>query len=180
LIVTLWSASAGVDSLRSALNAIYERKETRSWLWTKAMSIGITLLMIVFAAFVLAIVFYGWKAVQFELESLGIVITSPWVLVTIQWISIFLVLLVACEVLFNLLPNFDRFRWKWLNMGSFVSIVLWAILIGVFRLYLQYFQYIQQNLRFTRGSHCVNALALSYSPFAYDRWSDQRRTSSDA
>src|SRR5436190_14172224 len=32
---TLWSASAGVDSLRGALNSVYEVDENRSWWYTK-------------------------------------------------------------------------------------------------------------------------------------------------
>ena len=35
LAVTLWSASAGVDSLRAGLNSVYEEKERRVWWWTK-------------------------------------------------------------------------------------------------------------------------------------------------
>ncbi|MEP6848383.1 MAG: YihY/virulence factor BrkB family protein [Acidobacteriota bacterium] len=139
LTVTLWSSSAGVDSIRNALNAVYELRETRSWFVTKALSLAITFLLIIFTAFVLGVVFYGWRSVQFFLLTLGLTITSPWILITIQWISIIVVLLVACEILYNIVPNFKRFRWNWITVGSLVSIILFILLTGLFRIYLQYF-----------------------------------------
>ncbi len=38
LIVTLWSASAGVDGLRSGLNAVYGLRDSRIWFRTKFQS----------------------------------------------------------------------------------------------------------------------------------------------
>lgn len=139
LVITLWSASAGVDTLRSALNAIYELKETRLWPRTKLESLIITLIISLLASLVLAIVFYGWQLFQLLLASVGLQITSPMVLVTIQWISALLVMLFACEVIYNLLPNFKKFRWTWITPGSIVAIALWLILTGGFRVYLSYF-----------------------------------------
>ena len=139
LLITLWSASAGVDSVRNALNAVYSLTETRSWFRTKALSLAITLLIIIFVAFVLGVVFYGWRSIELLLGLVGIAVTSPLILIVIQWISIFIVLLVACEIIFNVVPNFQRFRWNWINAGSIVSIVLWIVFTSFFRLYLQYF-----------------------------------------
>jgi membrane protein len=139
LVVTLWSASAGVDSLRSALNAIYEQKESRMWLKTKAQSLVLTLVVTVLATLVLATVFYGWQLVQLGLAGVGLQVSSPWVLVTIQWVAILLVTLFACEVIYNLLPDFKEFHWIWINPGSVVAIILWIVLSMGFRFYLEYF-----------------------------------------
>ena len=139
LAITLWSASAGIDSVRSALNAVYELRETRWWWKTKAQSLAITLLLILLVAVVLGIVFYGWQAAQVALSYIGLQVTSPLVLVSIQWISILVVMLFACEVIYNLLPNFKKYRWDWITPGSIVAIVLWLLLTRGFRLYLEYF-----------------------------------------
>lgn len=139
LAITLWSASAGIDSLRSALNSVYGLTETRSWWKTKLLSLTITLISIILIAAVLLIVFYGWQLVQATLASVGLEVTSPLVLVSIQWISIFLVMLLACEVIYNLVPDFKNFRWLWITPGSIVAIALWIIFTGGFRLYLEYF-----------------------------------------
>jgi membrane protein len=139
LAITLWSASAGVDGIRSALNAIYKLKESRSWWRTKVQSLVLTLLFIMLLAIVFAIVFYGWQIVQISLAFLGFEITSPLVLVSIQWLSIVLVMLFAFEILYNVIPDYKRFQWEWINPGSFIAIGLWLITTSAFRLYLSYF-----------------------------------------
>ena len=139
LLVTLWSASAGIDSLRSSLNAVYQLREGRSWWHTKLQSLVLTLLFIIVVAIVLAGVAYGWQLVQLGLSYLGFVVTSPLVLVIIQWITILVVMLLVTEVLFSWVPCFDKFRWVWISPGAMVAMVLWVILTSGFRLYLQYF-----------------------------------------
>lgn len=139
LLVTLWSASAGIDSLRSSLNAVYELREGRSWWHTKLQSLVLTLLFIILVTVVLAGVAYGWKLVQLSLGYIGFEVTSPLVLVTIQWITILVVMLFVTEVLFSWVPCFDKFHWVWISPGAIVSMVLWVILTTGFRFYLQYF-----------------------------------------
>ncbi len=139
LLVTLWSASAGVDGIRSALNAVYELKDTRSFWWVKLQSLLYTLVVAVLTSAVLAIVFYGWQLVGYGLAGIGFEVTSPWVLVTIQWVAMLLVMLFACEIIYNLLPDFKNFRWIWISPGSIVAIILWIVLTSGFRFYLGYF-----------------------------------------
>lgn len=139
LLVTLWSASAGFDAVRSALNAVYGLKETRSIWRTKLQSILLTFIVAILVALVLAVVFYGWQLVQWLLAGVGLYVTSPLVLVGIQWIAMLLVMLFACEVIYNVLPDFRKFHWVWITPGSIVAIILWIVLTNIFRLYLGYF-----------------------------------------
>ncbi len=139
LVVTLWSASAGVDAIRTALNEIYKIKETRSYFRTKAESLVLTLIVSVLTTVVLAIVFYGWQLVQYGLAGIGLKVSSPLILVTIQWIAILLVMLLVCEIIYNLLPNFEKIKWLWITPGSIVAIILWISLTTGFRTYLGYF-----------------------------------------
>jgi membrane protein len=139
LAVTLWSASAGVDAIRTALNSIYGFVDDRSIWRSKLQSLVLTLGVSVLTAVMLAIVFYGWQMVQHATAAIGYEITSPLVLVIIQWISILLVMLFACELIYNLLPAFKKFHWAWVTPGTVLAIVLWLLLTGGFRLYLSYF-----------------------------------------
>jgi membrane protein len=139
LLITLWSASAGVDAIRSALNEVFKLKESRSWWKTKLQSLGLTLVVSILVMFVLAIVFYGWELVQYSLSSFGWKVTSPLILVGVQWISILIIMFVVCEIIYNLLPDFKKFQWKWIMPGSTVAILLWIIFTSGFRLYLGYF-----------------------------------------
>ncbi|MDM7922680.1 MAG: YihY/virulence factor BrkB family protein [Pyrinomonadaceae bacterium] len=139
MAITLWSASIGVDSMRNALNMVYELPETRPWWRRKLESLGLTMVAIILSAAGLGTVFYGWQMFQLLLGYFGFEVHSPWVLVSLQWVAIVLLMLFIFELIFNLLPNFRPFRWKWITPGSLVGILLWIILSGGFRLYLQYF-----------------------------------------
>ena len=139
LAIALWSASSGVDALRNALNAVYELKERRTWWRTKSESLGVTLLVTVLAAVALTIVFYGWQAIGYLSQKIGIENVSPLVLITIQWISIIAVMLLACEIIYNLLPDRRNKRWLWVTPGGLVAISLWLLLTSLFKLYISYF-----------------------------------------
>src|SRR4051794_10792516 len=60
LVFTLWSASAGFDAARTALNSVYRLRETRPWWRTKLQSLALTFIVTTIAGFLLAVVFYGW------------------------------------------------------------------------------------------------------------------------
>ena len=139
LVVALWSASAGVDAVRAALNSVYQLRERRNWFLMKAQSLTLTFVVTILAGIGLAIVFYGWQLVQAATDWIGMPITSPIVLIAIQWTSILAVMLFACEVIYNFLPDFRKFKWIWITAGSLVAIVLWLLLTGGFRLYLSFF-----------------------------------------
>jgi membrane protein len=139
LIVALWSASAGVDAVRSALNDVYKLKETRSIWRLKIESLLLTFAIAILTTLILAIVFYGWQLFGAGLAMIGLEVSSPLVLVSIQWITILLAMLLACEMAYNLLPDFKKFSWVWVTPGSIVAIVLWIVLTSGFRVYLGYF-----------------------------------------
>ncbi len=139
IFITLWSASAGVDSLRSTLNEVYELKETRSWWNTKLQSLVLTLLFVVLLAMALIGVSSGWTIFEHLLRAVGLTITSPLVLVGLQWTILLVVLLFATEIIYSWVPCYRKFRWRWITTGSVIAIVLWVMFTGGFRAYLRYF-----------------------------------------
>ena len=138
-LITLWSASAGVDSLRIALNRVYELKETRSWWNTKLHSLVLTFLFIVLLAIGLAAVTAGSSLVKVALGGMGLEVSSPWVISAIQWIGIILVMILSTAVIYSWLPCFKKFHWVWISPGSITALIVWIIFGAVFRMYLQYF-----------------------------------------
>jgi len=139
LLVTLWSASAGVDTVRTTLNRVYEVRETRPFWKTKLQSLVLTFLFILMLAIVLAGVTAGWTLVKAGVGGLGLEVTSPLVLTTIQWGAIVVVMLFTTAVIYSWLPCFKEFQWVWISPGAVTAILVWIIFGTVFRLYLQYF-----------------------------------------
>jgi len=137
--VTLWSASAGVDSLRSALNSVYEVDEDRAWWYTKFQSLLLTFLFILLVGVALAALAAGMQMFQSILSAIGLHVESGWLLGIIQWVTIAILLIFVTAVIYSWLPSFEKFRWVWISPGAFVAILLWTLLTGGFRLYLQYF-----------------------------------------
>src|SRR5687768_7721625 len=139
ILITLWSASAGVDSLRIALNRVYELRETRSWWNTKLHSLVLTFLFILLLAIGLAAITAGWSLVKVALSGLGFEVTSPWVVTVIQWTAIILAMVLSTAVVYSWLPCFKKFHWVWISPGSVTAILVWILFGSLFRLYLQYF-----------------------------------------
>jgi membrane protein len=95
--------------------------------------------MVILIGSVLGIFFYGWKIAQVAFGKVGVYIESPLILVSIQWVAVIFVLLFACELIYNILPNFRKLSWIWITPGSIVAILLWIMLTSGFRLYLEFF-----------------------------------------
>ena len=139
ILVALWSASAGMDSLRVALNSVFILKETRPYWKTKLESLLLTLVLIFLLSFVLGIVFYGWKFLSVFLALINLPVESFVILSIIQWISFIFILLLTFGMIYNFLPNQKDYSHNWLSYGSITAIVLWLLLTNGFRLYLNFF-----------------------------------------
>ena len=138
-LVALWSASAGMDSLRVALNHVYKLKESRSWWKTKFESLLLTLILIFLLSFVLGIVFYGWKFLSLLLGLVNLPIESIVILQIIQWITFIVILLFTFGLVYKYLPDPKQASCSWVSTGSVTAIVLWVLLTNGFRIYLNYF-----------------------------------------
>ena len=134
ILVTLWSASAGVDTMRGTLNQVYNLKETRSFVKAKLTSLALTLALGVLILAALGAIVYGSQLLGQILP-----IDSPYVLEILEWLAIIALLLTAFAILYNFAPNHSAFQWKWLSPGAIAGVVLWLILTGGFRIYLRYF-----------------------------------------
>ena len=139
LLATLWSASAGIDSLRSALNAVYEVDEDWTYWKLKLQSLVLTLGFIILLAIALTIITAGTNLADTAAGAAGLSGVGQGLMVVVQWAFLLVVLLFATAVVYSWLPSFEEFRWVWISPGAIVAIVLWIILTAGFKIYLQYF-----------------------------------------
>lgn len=132
IILTLWSASAGIDNVRGTLNEIYGLEETRPWWRAKLTSF---LLTSVLGVLIIIAVSFGMYSSNI-LMSLTYMKTGP---ETVGWAVTITLLLCALMLLYNFAPDHDPYNWKCITPGAFLSVVLWLLFSAAFRLYLQYF-----------------------------------------
>ncbi len=139
LFAALWSASAGVDSLRNALNGIYNLTETRAWWKSKLVSLATTLGLTGLVTVALGVIFYGGKFISLVLGSVKLPVSSPFILGVLQVVTMLIVLVLMFLLIYSFLPNHKSEKWVWITPGSVIGILLWLLFSYGFRLYLDYF-----------------------------------------
>ncbi|MDQ3749788.1 MAG: YihY/virulence factor BrkB family protein [Acidobacteriota bacterium] len=139
ILIALYSASAGIDSIRVALNGVYNLTETRAWWRTKVLSIILTLVLAILITIALGVIFYGGKFLTLILDWINLPIPSPFFLGILQWVTVLVVLILTFALLYNYLPKHKKPSWVWITPGAIVGIVLWLGFSYAFRLYLGYF-----------------------------------------
>jgi membrane protein len=139
LLVALYSASAGLDSLRIGLNGVYNLAEKRPWWKTKLLSIAMTLGLGALLTLALGIIFYGGKFVELIFDSIGLGLESPFVIGVLQFAIMAIVLVTMFALVYSFLPQHKKPGWTWITPGAIVGIILWLVLSFAFRLYLSYF-----------------------------------------
>jgi membrane protein len=139
IVVALYSASIGIDSIRIALNGVYNLTETRPWWKTKLLTLFLTFVLAVLVTVALGIIFYGEKFLTLILDWIKLPIPSPFFLGILQWVTVLIVLILTFALLYNYLPKHKKYTWVWITPGAIISIILWLALSYAFRLYLNYF-----------------------------------------
>ncbi len=134
VLITLWSASAGVDTIRNALNGVYNLEERRSWIKARGTSLFLTIALGVLILIALALVVYGS-----QLIAMVVPIEIPIVLQILEYLLLLVVLLLAFALIYNFLPNHEPLEWKWITPGAFIAVALWILFSIAFRVYLSYF-----------------------------------------
>jgi membrane protein len=138
VLVTIWSASRGVDALRRSLNLAYDVKESRSFWRVQARSIAVTLAGVILVPAAFAMILLGGAAGTALAGRLGIerefILVWSW----LRWPITALVVMLAAAVAYYFLPDV-RQRWRYITPGSFVSTVLWLLGTWAFTRYAETF-----------------------------------------
>ena len=139
LLITLYSASAGIDSIGIALNGVYKLKEERPLWKRKLLSISLTITLGILIFIALGIVFYGSQFLNLIFGNIGFPISSPLLLQILAVVVVFAILLLTFDLMYYFVPNHKDTKWKWFTPGALLAIGLWLLLSKGFSLYLQYF-----------------------------------------
>jgi membrane protein len=136
ILVALWSASAGIDSLRTALNDIYDLEETRPWWKSKLFSVLLTLAIAILIFLALGVVLYGSQFINLLISPLGLAIESRYILGFFSFVVVGATLILTFALIYSVVPNHKEFKWTWITPGAVVAIILWLIFSYGFRIYL--------------------------------------------
>ncbi|MFL5348154.1 MAG: YihY/virulence factor BrkB family protein [Hyalangium sp.] len=147
LLVALWSASRGVDALRTALNLAYDVSESRPFWKTQGVAmlmtvVGMLLIPVSFTVFLLGGKAGEWLAERLHIESVFYLIWS-W----LRWPFTAALVMLMLALCYYVLPDVKQ-RFKYITPGSMLGTVLWLGCTWGFTQYVEHFG----NYNVTYGS----------------------------
>lgn len=120
LVLAFWAASTGMKALIRGLNIAYEEQERRGFVKLSWASLAMTI-----AAFAFALVTTGaLLVVPLALRLIG-ASGEALSLGELRWPGLFLLSVLALELLYRYGPCRARARWRWLSWGSVLASILW-------------------------------------------------------
>ena len=138
VLTLLWSSSKGVYGLLTGLNAVYEVRENRGYVYTRGISVVYALLFLVVVVLTLVLHVFGNTLMEL-LRG----IQNPVVMTLVDLIDLRGILLLAIQVLlfsaiYMVLPNKRNGFWDSLP-GALFSAVGWAAFSSVYSVYVTHF-----------------------------------------
>lgn len=135
VVLALWTSSAAVSNVMSAINTAYDEEETRSFFRRKGAALLLSL-----------------GAVAFVVISVGLIAVAPVLLDTFvpegatrallqvgRWVGLVFAVMAGMAVLYTLAPDRENPRLAWVSVGSVVATVVWLLASLGFSLYVDNF-----------------------------------------
>jgi membrane protein len=131
LAIALWSASAGVSNLLTAINVAYDEEEKRGFVKKRLLSLGLTLGAIVFMVIILGIV----AVLPPLLKAVFGTGVLRWVFQILGWLVLVVLVAGALAILYRIGPDRDAPRMAWVSAGAIVATVVWLAASVGFSIY---------------------------------------------
>jgi membrane protein len=131
LLLSLWSANAGVKGLFAGLNVAYEEQEKRGFVKLNLISLAFTLLLLVFLGVAMA-------AVVAAPVAIGMLRLDPQsrILAALRWPVLLLVVMGGLSVVYRYGPSREQPRWRWVTVGGTVAALGWLVVSLLFSWYV--------------------------------------------
>ncbi|GEL78134.1 YihY/virulence factor BrkB family protein [Tenuibacillus multivorans] len=147
LILTIWSASNGINALVRVFNRAYETEEDRSFIVTRLISIVMTIAMILVLAVALALPVFGREIGDFIFTILGYSESFIAFWNVFRWILSFVIIIFVLTILYILAPN-KEIKLRHAIPGAFVATTGWQLTSLGFSFYVENLG----NFSYTYGS----------------------------
>ena len=137
IVGALWSSSAAMVAVTSALNRAYDLTEGRPWWKVRLTAIGLTLGVAVFIVVAASLVLLGpASATWLANAGFGPVAEISWRI--LQWPLSFALVAVGIGLIYYFAPDADQ-DWAWITPGAIVATLLWLLASVAFRVYITNF-----------------------------------------
>ena len=120
LLLSVWTATAGMKALVHGLNIAYDEHEKRNIVKLTALSYAFS-----FGAVVLLVVMTAsLVAAPLAFEALGLSgLAAIWI--PLRWTALLAITAFAFSVIYRFGPCRARARWRWVSLGAFLAASFW-------------------------------------------------------
>lgn len=123
LLLSIWSANAGMKAIFDALNVAYGEDEKRGFVELNLVSLGFTAGVLVFALLGIAAV----VAVPLLLDRLLLGgVAEPLIRIG-RWPVLVLLLMAVLAILYRFGPSRDQAKWRWVSPGAVLASTVWIV-----------------------------------------------------
>ena len=138
-VLALWSLSGAMQNVMWALNAAYDREETRGFVRRRLVAGGMAVFALMASALVLGLLVLGPHLSRWIGSAVGQKTLVEWIWWAAQWPVLIFGLLLAFGVIYYLGPNVQHPRWQFVSIGSVFAVVVWLVASGAFAFYASKF-----------------------------------------
>ncbi len=135
LLISLWSANAGVAAIFGALNVVFKEQERRPLHVFYALTLMFTLLAVLFLVVAIGLIvvfpivlrFFGWGGLGGKL------------VIVLRWPALLAIMVIGLSAFYRYGPSRRRARWRWISVGSVVAALVWIAASILFSWYVASF-----------------------------------------
>lgn len=135
LLLAIYSASKGTDSLIQGLNVVYEEEEKRGFILLKATVFALTFFLVLMLVVMISVL----VVLPSVLAWFGDAPTLSWLADVLRWPFLFGLTILALSVVYRFGPSRRNARWRWIAPGGLLACVLWMLGTVGFALYVKEF-----------------------------------------
>ena len=165
LLGAVWAASGAMGSVIKAVNAAYERQETRPFWKVRGIAVLLVVLSGITTAGIFLLIVVGGDLGNAIAKKAHLGGAFDWIWGILRWPTAFCAILLFFALVYYLAPNREQRSWKWITPGSVIGGILWLALSGLFALYVTYAGHYTKTYG-TIASGVILLLWLNYSAFS--------------
>jgi membrane protein len=123
----------------SALNGVYEVRETRSFIKVRAIAFALTVAISILIILALIVVLSGGYLADKAGAYFGLRDAAVEAWKILQWPVAIAFVTLAFSLIYYFAPDVEEQHWYWITPGSLLGVLLWIAVSFAFRAYLHFF-----------------------------------------
>ncbi|MET0990380.1 MAG: YihY/virulence factor BrkB family protein [Glaciihabitans sp.] len=139
IVGALWSASGFVGAFGRAMNRIYSIEEGRPVWKLRPVTLLVTVVAVVLAVVAAVLIVISGPIARQLGDLIGLGDTAVLVWNIARWPVLVAIAVLIIAVLYYATPNIQQPKFRWMSLGAFAALVVWAIASAGFGFYVSNF-----------------------------------------